>query len=307
MDVTELVREAPPPAVATRGRVVEGLVRTARPRQWIKNSLVAAAPLAAARGDAATLTATGLAFVAFCLASVAVYFLNDAADVHEDRAHPRKRRRPVAAGLVPVPLAWTVSGCCGAAALAVACAVRPLLPVVGIYLLCNLGYCRGLKHLATVELALVSSGFLLRAMAGGIAAGLALSPWFLLVAGFGSLYVVAGKRYSELVTLGDEAVRARRSLAAYSVSYLRFVWSLAAGVVLVTYCLWAFEVSRTAHGALPWTLLSVVPFTFILLSYARDIDAGTAGEPEEVVLGSPVLPLLGIGWAVLFGLGAVHA
>lgn len=316
MTVTELLQDTLHGEVpSTRSGLVAGLLRTARPRQWSKNVLVAAAPLAAARGDLATVRATGVIFIAFCLAACAIYYLNDTLDVAADRAHPDKCDRPVAAGVVPVRLAWVMSLGCASAALVVAgaCTTGSAFLVVAIYLLLNVAYCSRLKHVIVVDLALVSSGFLLRAMAGGLAAGLPLSQWFLLVAGFGSLFVVAGKRYSEIIVMGERAALSRRSLAAYSASYLRFVWGTAAAIAITAYCLWAFEVSHlAAAGAaagiphLPWSLLSVVPFTFSVLGYAYFVDSGRAGKPEDVVLGSPVLPLLGLMWAGLFGLGALH-
>ena len=104
-------------------------------------------------------------------------------------------------------------------------------------------YSAFLKHLPVVDLAMVASGFLLRAIAGGVATGIPLSQWFLLVAAFGSFFMVAGKRYSEMKAIGGEA-GTRRSLTRYSESYLRFAWMLAAVMVLISYSLWAFENRR---------------------------------------------------------------
>ncbi len=197
------------------------LVEAVRVPQWPKNGLVVAAPLAAGvllRPD--VLLDTLVALVAFVLASSGTYLLNDVGDVDGDRLHPLKRHRPIARGDVPIPLA-TVLG----VVLLVASVVLPavlgyhaLAACIATYTVLTSLYSRWLKHEPVVDLAVVAAGFLLRAMAGGLAAGLELSPWFLTVASFGSLYVVAGKRYSELVGLGEEGPRMRPAREAYSAS-----------------------------------------------------------------------------------------
>ncbi|MGH9246364.1 MAG: decaprenyl-phosphate phosphoribosyltransferase [Acidimicrobiales bacterium] len=285
---------------ATGGSVVAGLLRTARPRQWTKNVLVVAAPLAAGElFEPDVLIDTAIAFVCFWVAASGIYLVNDACDVEEDRRHPTKQHRPVAAGVVAVRIALGAGLGLVVAGTALGFMARwELAALIGVYAGLQLAYCFGLKHQAVVDLAVVSSGFLLRAMAGGVAAGLVISQWFLLVTGFGSLFMVAGKRYSELHELGEAAGGTRRSLTRYSDSYLRFVWSVSAGVSLVVYSLWAFEIS----GEGPWAPLSIAPFTLALLRYAVDIDAGAAGEPEDIVLNDRVLQLLALLWLGLIAL-----
>jgi decaprenyl-phosphate phosphoribosyltransferase len=289
-----------------RGSFAWGLVRAVRPRQWAKNVLVLAAPLAAGKVlDPDVLGPTVVAFLLFCLAASGVYLVNDTIDVEEDRRHPRKRFRPIAAGVVSRGLALVMAGAFFAAALVVAVLLtRPALAwVLGSYVVIQLGYCLFLKNQPVIDLAVVASGFLLRGIAGGVAAGLALSQWFLLVAAFGSMFMVAGKRYSELVLVGDAAAT-RKTLQEYSASYLRFVWSLSAAVTVTTYSLWAFEMGETQDGV-RWSLISIAPFFLAILLYARDVDKGEAGAPEEIVLGDRVLLGLGVAWAVAMGLGVL--
>ena len=151
-------------------------------------------------------------------------------------------------------------------------------------------------------------GFLLRAVAGGVASNLPISQWFLIVAGFGSLFMAAGKRYCELSWLeaaaGDQPEIKRKSLEGYTLSYLRFVWGTAAAVTITAYCLWAFEVGA-APSTLPWAQWSVLPFVLAILRYAVGIDKGKAEAPEDAVLHDKVLLVLGFAWIVLFGLGAL--
>ena len=295
---------------APRTSVPRALLQALRVRQWPKNGLVVAAPLAAGvlfRPD--VLLDTVVALVAFVLASSGTYVLNDVGDVDADRLHPTKRNRPIARGDLPLPAAKVVgAGLLLAAVLLPALSGHYALAVcIACYTVLTSLYSRWLKHEPVVDLAVVAAGFLLRAMAGGLAAGLELSPWFLTVASFGSLYIVAGKRYSEMVNLGDDGPRMRPCLESYSASYLRFVWSIAAAVLVATYCLWAFEVSRSAgaDSTVPWLAFSVAPFVVGVLRYALNIDRGAAGAPEDIVLSDRGLQIIGVVWLLAFACGAL--
>lgn len=276
------------------------LLRAVRPRQWVKNVLVFAVPLAANTVFVpSVLGRTLLAFLAFTLVASGVYLVNDVLDREADRQHPVKRARPIASGALPVPVALTV----GVALLVVTplaawfIAPHALVGVLVAYVVVQLAYCVWLKHQVVIDLAVVSSGFLLRAVAGGAATAIAPSPYFLLVASFGSLFMVAGKRYSEVHLVGDGESATRRSLGAYSASYLRFVWGMAGAVTLAAYAQWAFTLDRQV-SLLPQ--LSIAVFTVSLMRYAVDIDRGAAGEPESIVLGDRTLQVLGLLWIALF-------
>src|SRR6478736_613895 len=196
--------EAPEPAGSPPKNLVTGIIKAMRPRQWVKNLLVLAAPLFALGGNVTydvreVFINVGLAFVAFSLAASSIYLVNDARDVEADRQHPTKRFRPIAAGVVPEWLAYVLAVVLGAASLAIAWLVTPNLALVtAIYIGIQLAYCFGLKHQPVIDICIVSSGFLIRAIAGGVAAGVPLSQWFLLMMAFGSLFMAAGKRYAEL-------------------------------------------------------------------------------------------------------------
>lgn len=281
------------------------VLRAVRPRQWIKNLLVLAAPVAA--GDLFRWEVAGptlVALVAFCLAASAVYLVNDCADIEADRLHPRKRLRPIAAGQLGVPTALTIAVLLAAASLLLAVLTRWELGALLLgYLVMQVAYARWLKHEPVVDISIVAGGFLLRAVAGGVAAGLPISQWFLLVAGFGSLFVVSGKRYSELQTLGSEA-GTRRSLVRYTGSYLRFVSGVAAAATVMSYSLWAFE--NAPSEGIPWHTISIAPFLIGLLRYAVDVDAGEAAEPEDIVFADRVLQGVALCWLVVVWLGIRH-
>ena len=290
--------EEAPPVVGPPKNLFSGIIKAIRPRQWVKNLLVLAAPVAALGGDAVydyrdVLIKVSIAFVVFSLAASSIYLVNDARDVEADREHPTKRFRPIAAGVVPASLAYVLAVLLAVASLVISWFTAPNLALVmAIYIAIQLAYCFGLKHQAVLDICIVSSGFLIRAIAGGVAANIPLSQWFLLVMAFGSLFMAAGKRYAELQLAERTGAKIRKSLESYTSTYLRFVWTLSATAVVVCYGLWAFERDRLAGGS--WFAVSMIPFTIAILRYAVDVDGGLAGEPEEIALRDRVLQLLAV-------------
>ena len=286
-----------------------GLLRTARPRQWIKNVLVFAAPGAAGISITPGHLAPVIgAFAAWCLVSSGTYLLNDALDVEADRLHPKKRLRAVAAGVVPVGTARVAGGALLAAGIG-----APLLwgapgvaGIIALYAVITLSYSLWLKEMAIVDLAAVASGFVLRAISGGIAAHVAISDWFLIVASFGSLFMVAGKRHAEHVDLREGRGAHRATLEEYSLGFLSYVRSVSSGVAILAYCLWAFEKAKVAGDPVLFQL-SIIPFVMAILRYALLLDAGRGGAPEEVVLGDRALQVMGLVWVLLFAAGVYAA
>ncbi|WP_155054328.1 decaprenyl-phosphate phosphoribosyltransferase [Streptomyces blattellae] len=287
-----------------------GLLKTARPKQWVKNALVVAAPAAAGRLLApGAPTRIALVFALFTACAAAVYLINDARDAEADRAHPTKCHRPVAAGQVPVPVAYAVGGALAVLAPAAAAwlTTPALAALLTAYLGMQLAYCISLKHVLVVDLVVVTTGFLMRAMAGGLALGIPLSRWFLITTGFGALFMVSAKRYSEAVQMAGTAGATRALLTEYTTGYLRFVWQLAAGVAVLGYCLWALEEGGVPNtGVLPWRQLSMVAFIVAILRYAVFADRGTAGEPEDVVLHDRALALIALAWLAMYGLAVAN-
>ncbi|MGL5406535.1 MAG: decaprenyl-phosphate phosphoribosyltransferase [Propionibacteriaceae bacterium] len=270
------------------------VIRAMRPKQWIKNVLVLAAPVAAGRlFEPHIALHTAAAFFAFIFISATIYLINDAHDIVEDRLHPKKRFRPIAAGELSLPWAYAIAAGCATLALILSFVTSLSLGVIIVtYAVLQICYSLFLKNQPVIDLGIVATGFLLRAMAGGAANSIELSTWFLLVAGFGSLFMVAGKRYSEHVALGPEA-GTRKSLQEYSASYLHFVWASSVSVVIMSYCLWAFEQRSRGPLGIAWTVLSIAPFTLALFRYAYQIDKGDAGAPEDVITDDHILQALG--------------
>jgi decaprenyl-phosphate phosphoribosyltransferase len=295
--------DGPSPARPRRS-LVHALLVEARPKQWVKNVLVVAAPAAAGvLGEGDAIFDTFIAFVAFCLAASGTYFLNDSFDVEADRLHAKKRFRPIAAGEVPVPMARVVGVLLILGGIGIGFVTGWKLPVViATYIAFTTTYSVWLKHVAVVDLGMVAAGFVLRLIAGATAVDVPISVWFFIVGSFGSLFMVAGKRHAEHLDLGSEAAGHRATLSEYSLEYLGYVRSVASGVTMVGYCLWAFEKS-TGIAGVPWYELSIVPFVLAVLRYALLVERGEGGAPEDLVLRDRPLQVMGFLWVVLVGIG----
>jgi len=300
--------EAPPPGSTS---VVLGLIRLARPKQWAKNVLVFAAPAAAGVLDNREWALDALvAFVVFCLAAAGTYYVNDARDVEADRLHPKKCRRPVASGLIPVPVAYAGGAVLVAASLALASTVNGnLVLTAGGYVLLTTSYSAVLKHVAVVDLVAVAAGFVLRAVAGAVATEVPISDWFFIVTSFGALFMISGKRAAEHREMGEGARDFRAVLESYSPAYTAYLRAVTSGGVLVAYCLWAFEKADAVASspALPWYQLSILPFVMAVLRYALVLEEGRGSAPEEIVLSDRPLQLIGIAWAIVFAIGVYTA
>lgn len=290
----------------SRGAVA-GLASCARPHQWIKNLLVLAAPGAAGMlDDPSTAGRAGLALLCFLATSVGVYLVNDVVDREADAAHPVKRHRPVAAGVVSPHLAVTAAVAAIVLGLGVgAWLTGGLAVVLGVYVALNLGYDLGLRDVPLVDLAVVAAGFVLRALAGGAATGIAVSKWFVIVISFASLYVVIGKRSAELRDRDTDVTATRPVLEAYSPALLRDLRVTTAAVAIGGYVLWAFESARFVDAS--FFELSIIPFVLAMYRYAMVIDAGGGQAPEDAFLGDGLLQVFVAVWIALFGLGAYVA
>jgi decaprenyl-phosphate phosphoribosyltransferase len=280
------------------------LLREARPKQWVKNVLVFAAPGAAGLLDnGETLGRALLMFAAFCLASSGTYYWNDILDVDQDRNHPTKRDRPIASGAIPLPIARAVGSLLLVAGVGLAAVLDWRSAVaVSTYVATTLAYSTIFKHVAVVDLVTVASGFVLRAVGGAVAVDIRMSTWFLLTTSFASLFIVTGKRYAELRELGDGA-DTRKTLEDYSLGYLRIVLSVSCGAAMVTYCIWAFDTKEIAGTSWPFYELSIVPMVTALLRYLLILEQGHGSAPEEIFAHDRTLKILGMIWALVFGLG----
>ncbi|MGI8862795.1 MAG: decaprenyl-phosphate phosphoribosyltransferase [Solirubrobacteraceae bacterium] len=285
-----------------RGPLHAALV-TLRPKQWIKNALViAAAGAAGALGTDDVPFRVGVAFVAFCLLASGIYAVNDVRDRHEDRRHPRKCRRPIAAGELEPSSALVLGFALMLGGLVLCAAVRPLLLVVGLgYLALTLTYTMFWRRLPVLDVVAIAGGFVLRAVAGGVAAPVTLSRWFIVVVTFSALLVAAGKRLAELGRAEREDAVKRRVLRFYTAARLRLLITGSAACALFAYCVWAFGLP-TVDG-FPWRPLTILPFAACLARYGALVQRGDGEAPEEMLLRDRPLQVAGAAWLVVFVLG----
>lgn len=288
----------PPPALSTpvsprpSGSLPLGLLRALRPRQWAKNGMVFLALLfsvnqywslanpAAALDLLLHCTAAALLF---CLLSSAEYLVNDVLDAPQDRQHPTKRFRPIAAGVVPVPLALATAAVLLAAGLAGCYLVTPLLAVVGAaYAVMMAAYSLGLKHQVILDVFIIAGGFVLRAAAGAVAISVPVSPWLYVCTVLGALFVALAKRRSELTLLQEGAGSHRRNLDEYSVALVDQMINVVTPSTVIAYSLYTFTAenlpgNRAMMVTIPFVLYGV--FRYLYLVHARNLG----GSPEEVL------------------------
>lgn len=292
----ERVRSARPPRLPT------AVFIACRPKQWVKNLLVFAAPAASGMiRDEDVLARAGLAFAAFCLVSSAMYLVNDLIDREHDARHPVKRFRPIASGdLSTRAAAATATVLLVAGGGAAAFLGWRFAAAVGAYVVLTVSYSLWLKPVAVVDIGAVALGFVIRAIAGGLATGVSVSQWFLILTSFLSLFVVAGKRYAD-VSLAEPGL-ASRGPVDYTPGFLRFVWTMSAAVSVAAYCLWAFSSPQAVHTP-GWAQVSAIPFVLAILRYALVLESGRAGAPEEILISDRPLQILAAAWVVTYLVG----
>ncbi len=287
--------------------MLSAYIKEARPKQWLKNVLVFAAPGALGSLDEPEVLWRTLAvFVAYCLVSSGLYFWNDILDVAADRLHPKKSQRPIASGRISLASARVTGTALILGGIALGAIPRVDTAVVlGLYAVLTIAYSIKLKHVVLLDLAIVASGFVLRAVAGAVATETNMSQWFVICITFGSLFIVAGKRFAELREMGRDASRTRAILAEYSEPYLRMIIGMAVTTTMVAYCLWAFESAdnATQTSRFPFYELSIVPMILAVLRYVLVLERGLGSAPEEVFAKDRHIQVFAIVWVVVYGLG----
>jgi 4-hydroxybenzoate polyprenyltransferase len=266
---------------------MKDIIASLRPGQWIKNLFVFAAPVFGRvlfRPGPAGRTAA--VFVLFCVLAGAVYLVNDILDAESDRLHPRKAKRPIAAGRLRPGTAWAAAAVLAACALAAAAALdRRVFLALAAYALLQLSYSLVLKRVVILDIFLVASGFVIRVAAGGFAAGVVPSSWLLVCTSLLALLMAVGKRRNELLTL-EECGEAHRSvLRDYTPALLDQMIAVVTAATVVSYALYVMSedtVRRFGSGRLLWTAPFVLYgiFRYLFLVYRK----GQGGTPEEMII-----------------------
>ncbi len=281
-------------AAPVRASLARGVVRSLRPHQWFKNVFLFAALVFAQRlSDPVAVTLALAGFAVFCALSSAVYLVNDIRDVEQDRLHPRKRVRPIAAGTVPIPLAGGLAALLLAAGLAGSWFLGSGFVALALtYAVLSLLYCFGLKHVVILDVMILASGYTIRAAAGAEAIHVEISNWLLMCTSLLALFLGFCKRRQELTSLEGKGVAHRAVLARYSEPFLDQMIAVVTAGTVISYLLYAFsdEVAgklHTRHLALtvPFVLYGI--FRYFYLVHMR----GEGGHPTREFLGDRPLLL----------------
>jgi len=281
--------------------MLKALLKTMRPRQWIKNGFIFFA-LIFDRQLFMTepFLRTVVGFFLFCLVSSAVYLFNDIADVEADRNHPEKKNRPIASGKLPIRVAWMSALLLAFVAIPLGYWLSPYFALIlAAYLVINLLYSRWLKHVSILDVLIISSGFVLR-----VAAGVALiypverfSPWLYMITILFSLYVGLGKRRAELNLLAQGASAHRRVFEGYTLPLLDQYITIVSGMTIVAYSLYTFSAPNLPENH---SMMLTIPFVvYGIFRYLQLIQIGhAAGSPDEVALKDRPLQITVLLWGL---------
>ncbi len=277
-----------------------GLLRTMRPRQWLKNVIVFAALVFDGKLFAPDLFArTAMIFVAFCLLSSSVYIINDLVDMEKDRQHPRKRMRPLASGQVLPQVAIVAAGVLAVVAIGGAFWLDVWAGVVLlVYLAQNVAYSFWLKNIVILDVMVLALGFLLRVLAGVVVVQVDnFSPWLYICVTLLALFLGFGKRRHEIVLLEAGAASHRAILSEYNLPLLDQIISMVVTATLVSYTFYSFDATTAlAHSK----MLLTVPFVFYMLArylYLVHVKR-LGGAPDELLIEDRPLLINSILWAV---------
>ncbi len=261
---------------------IPAVLEILRPRQWTKNLFLFAGLVFSQNLFNPPLCLRALlACAVFCLLSGSVYILNDLVDLAADRKHYSKRHRPLAAGRIGIRPAVFLFFLLLAASLGAAFWLGNAFLAVGVlYFLLVAGYSLCFKHLVIIDVFAVASGFLLRAVAGGVAIGVRISPWLLICTLLLALFLALTKRRHEYVMLENNGTEHRRVLADYSVAYLDQLISIVTASTIMAYSLYTFTAGRTEYFMLSIPFVIYGIFRYLFLVHKKDMG----GSPEDVLL-----------------------
>lgn len=288
------------------------VIQTMRPRQWTKNLLVFLTPLFAFSFDSEVWFFSAVAFAVFCIASSSIYLINDVIDAESDRRHPTKKVRPIASGrlkkkdainvaMVLILLAFLITGLVG----------WQLFAIIFLYLAIQVGYCLRFKAIPLLDIFFISSGFLLRAVAGGVVTETYPSSWFLLTVGLLALFLAVEKRKAELIKVEENKEKiTRKVLERYSMPLLLRLESLVSTSAFLTYSLWSsgpglggaksslmlLTIPLVLIGIFRYQLLSDPKESFRRLQYSLN---SSTEKPEEIFLNDIGIRMIVVCWLAM--------
>ena len=289
--------------------IIKNLFLASRPNQWTKNLLVFLAPLFAFSFDTQTLLISIKAFIAFCLISSSIYLINDSIDKDKDKEHPTKKFRAIASGLVSIKSAFIISLVYFSLSLIIGFSINIFFGFILIlYFLVQILYCFKLKQIPIIEFFCIASGFILRSVAGGVAANIFISSWFLLSVGMLSLFLAVEKRKAEIVNLRNSKLNTRKVLKSYSLTLINKFEAVLTSSTIMTYSLWAYGPSIGGSKSplmiitIPLVMLGI--FRYQMLSEIKqnrilkksNINLET---PEKIIFTDKPIQIIVLSWLLI--------
>lgn len=289
--------------------IIKSLFLASRPNQWTKNLLVFLAPLFAFSFDTQTLLISIKAFIAFCLISSSIYLINDSIDKDKDKEHPTKKFRAIASGLVSIKSAFIISLVYFSLSLIIGFSINIFFGFILIlYFLVQILYCIKLKQIPIIEFFCIASGFILRSVAGGVAANIFISSWFLLSVGMLSLFLAVEKRKAEIVNLRNSKLNTRKVLKSYSLTLINKFEAVLTSSTIMTYSLWAYGPSIGGSKSpfmiitIPLVMLGI--FRYQMLSEIKqnrilkksNINLET---PEKIIFTDKPIQIIVLTWLLI--------
>ena len=289
--------------------IIKSLFLASRPNQWTKNLLVFLAPLFAFSFDTQTLLISIKAFIAFCLISSSIYLINDSIDKDKDKEHPTKKFRAIASGLVSIKSAFILSLVYFSLSFIIGFSINIFFGFILIlYFLVQILYCFKLKQIPIIEFFCIASGFILRSVAGGVAANIFISSWFLLSVGMLSLFLAVEKRKAEIVNLRNSKLNTRKVLKSYSLTLINKFEAVLTSSTIMTYSLWAYGPSIGGSKSpfmiitIPLVMLGI--FRYQMLSEIKqnrilkksNINLET---PEKIIFTDKPIQIIVLSWLLI--------
>ena len=289
--------------------IIENLFLASRPNQWTKNLLVFLAPLFAFSFDTQILLTSIKAFIAFCLISSSIYLINDSIDKDKDKEHPTKKFRAIASGLVSIKSAFILSLVYFSLSFIIGFSINIFFGFILIlYFLVQILYCFKLKQIPIIEFFCIASGFILRSIAGGVAANIFISSWFLLSVGMLSLFLAVEKRKAEIVNLRNSKLNTRKVLKSYSLTLINKFEAVSTSSTIMTYSLWAYGPSIGGSKSpfmiitIPLVMLGI--FRYQMLSENKqnrilkksNINLET---PEKIIFTDKPVQIIVLSWLLI--------
>jgi len=294
-------RIATPIANSGSSRVVAAIALM-RPKQWVKNGFVLIPLFFSGHGDIVLATSALVAAFSFCLLSSAIYIFNDVCDLEDDKVHERKRYRPLPSGRITVPAAIVLG-----IGLVIASVAAPLLTglplrfflIAVLFAGFNLAYSLGMKHIAILELFLLSSGYILRLIAGSTIVGETLSSWIIICTGLVSMMLAVGKRRGDVANALDQS-GGRRSLQSYSLPYLDQLTTILAAATFVTYLLFCISDYAVERFGADVTITAIFVL-FGIFRFLQILTVESGGDsPTDIVVGDGPLRTSIVMWLLTF-------